>query len=102
MTFAERQALRKQAIAELNRGNLKEYENIMRKAREAIPDYKVPDQEVWGSDNAKVIKRRKRVKRLLEAGYDNKEIIAMCGTSNATIWKDIRILREMGTIKVDE
>jgi DeoR-like helix-turn-helix domain. len=99
MTFAERQALRKQAIIELNLGNTDEYENLMRKAREARSDYKVPNQEVWGSDNAKVIKRRKTVKKLLAAGYDNKEIIAKCGTTDTTIRKDIRTLKKLGTIK---
>lgn len=99
MTFAERQALRKQATIELNLGNSNKYEKLMHKAREARPNYKVPSQAIWGSDNAKVIERRKMVKKLLETGYDNKEIIAKCGTTDTTIRKDIRTLKELGTIK---
>ncbi|MCI2961041.1 DeoR family transcriptional regulator [Pediococcus pentosaceus] len=99
MTFKERQALRKQATIELNLGNIGEYEKLMRKAREANPDYETPLEKVWGSDNAKVIERRKMVKKLLEAGYSNEEIIAKCGTTDTTIRKDIQILKKIGTIK---
>ncbi|MBF7114498.1 DeoR family transcriptional regulator [Pediococcus pentosaceus] len=99
MTFKERQVLRKQATIELNLGNIGEYEKLMRKARKANPNYKTPLEKVWGSNNAKVIERRKMVKKLLETGYDNKEIIAKCGTTDTTIRKDIRTLKELGTIK---
>ncbi|QDJ24160.1 DeoR family transcriptional regulator [Pediococcus pentosaceus] len=99
MTFKERQALRKQATIELNLGNIGEYEKLMRKAREANPNYETPLEKVWGSANAIVVDRRKVVKKLVEAGYDNKEIITKCGVTDTTIRKDIRILKEIGTIK---
>ena len=99
MTFKERQALRKQATIELNLGNTGEYEKLMRKAREANPDYETPLEKVWGSNNVKVVKRRKMVKELVEAGYSNGEIIAKCGTTDTTIRKDIQVLKEIGTIK---
>lgn len=99
MTFKERQALRKQAIIELKLGHVNKYESLMRKAREANPNYKTPLEKVWGSNNVKVVKRRKMVKELVEAGWDKKEIIERCGTTDTTISKDIRILKEIGTIK---
>lgn len=99
MTFEERQELRKQAISELDLGHIKKYEKLMRKARESNPDYETPLEKVWGSNNVKVVKRRKIVKRLVEAGYDKKEIIERCGATDTTIRKDIRILKEIGTIK---
>lgn len=99
MTFKERQALRKQATIELNLGNIGEYEKLMRKAREANPNYKTPLEKVWGSNNVKVVKRRKMVRELVEAGWDKKEIIERCGATDTTIRKDILILKEIGTIK---
>lgn len=99
MIFKERQALRKQATIELNLGNIGEYEKLMRKAREANPNYKTPLEKVWGSNNVKVVKRRKMVKELVEAGWNKKEIIERCGATDTTIRKDIRILKEIGTIK---
>lgn len=99
MTFKERQALRKQATIELNLGNIGEYEKLMRKAREANPAYETPLEKVWGSNNVKVVKRRKMVKELVEAGWDKKEIIERCGTTDTTIRKDIQILKKIGTIK---
>ncbi|MCE5960955.1 DeoR family transcriptional regulator [Pediococcus pentosaceus] len=99
MIFKERQALRKQATIELNLGNIGEYEKLMRKAREASPNYKTPLEKVWGSNNVKVVKRRKMVKELVEAGWDKKEITERCGAADTTIRKDIRILKEIGTIK---
>lgn len=99
MTFEERQALRKRATIELNLGNVDEYEKLMRKAREANPDYETPLEKIWGSNNVKVVKRRKMVKELVEAGWDKKEIIEKCKATDTTIRKDIRILKEIGTIK---
>lgn len=61
--------------------------------------FATPLEKVWGSNNVKVVKRRKMVKELVEAGWNKKEIIERCGATDTTIRKDIRILKEIGTIK---
>ncbi|MCS8573803.1 hypothetical protein [Pediococcus pentosaceus] len=107
MLFKERQMLRKQALFELNKGNSKKYEELMRKARTGIPehlslDFGEPREKVMGSRIPRIIKRRKEVKSLIKFGYNKKAIARKCGVTEGTITSDIRALKKSGNLVISQ